>query len=109
MLKYKHPLDGAELITRSVVEQVAKIIGSSSAATQALKDADSHFGPVRFYLKRGSFIVEKLSEGECLGCGKPWFQSEAVQNGHGCTSVVHDSKTNCPNCGWCSLCDEKRN
>lgn len=47
-------------------------------------------------------------EGTCLGCGWEWNQEEALDNHHGCNDAVHGSgtKTRCPKCGWCSLCDE---
>jgi len=48
-------------VPRSVIERTAHIIGDSSAAALALKEADSHDGPVRFYqTPNHSLIVEKL-------------------------------------------------
>lgn len=48
-------------VSRDVLERTAHIIGDSSAAALALKDAASHDGPVRFYqTPQHSLIVEKL-------------------------------------------------
>ena len=49
-----------EPLTREVLEMTAKVVGESSAAASALKDADSHRGPVRFWKRRNTIIVEKL-------------------------------------------------
>ncbi len=47
-------------VTRSFVETIAEIMGPSSACAQALKQAKEHNGPVKFYMTKGSVIVEKL-------------------------------------------------
>jgi hypothetical protein len=39
----------AKVIPRDHVERVARIIGDSSAAADALRRADEHAGPVRFW------------------------------------------------------------
>ena len=49
-------------IPRAQVEQVAKIVGPSSASAQALKDADAHDGPVRFFKSGSSILLEKLAK-----------------------------------------------
>jgi hypothetical protein len=45
--------------------------------------------------------------GQCLGCGWEWEQPEAVANYHGCCDDDGGVDTCCPQCGWCSVCDEK--
>lgn len=48
-------------MSRTVVENVAKIMGPYSACANALADADTHDGPVKFYqTERGTILVEKL-------------------------------------------------
>jgi hypothetical protein len=54
------------LTSRETLERTAGIIGVQSAAAQALRDADSHDGPVRFYQVRSKhgtrIVVEKLAK-----------------------------------------------
>lgn len=56
----------AEQVGRAAIEAVAYIMGESSAAAAALKDADSHDGPVRFWHspKGKMWLVEKLPKGD---------------------------------------------
>lgn len=47
-------------VSRQILESVAQIIGPHSAAQQALDDAAKHDGPVNFYQRGNTIIVEKL-------------------------------------------------
>ena len=65
------------LVFRHLLEKTAHIMGPSSASAQALADADSHKGPVLFWQKGETLVVEKLTLGtdECRDCGvKPGEQ-----------------------------------
>ena len=44
------------------LKHVAYVVGNSGAATAALREADSHDGPVKFFLnkKSNSLLVQKL-------------------------------------------------
>lgn len=57
----KLPKDAVE-IDRAVVEGAVYILGDASASAAALREADSHDGPVRFWKCRGSLIVQKLEK-----------------------------------------------
>jgi hypothetical protein len=52
------------------IQAVARIMGASSGAARALKDAAAHDGPVRFWFSPGQkkWIVEKLTK---KGDGEP--------------------------------------
>lgn len=54
----------AKVISRENVEQVARLVGEGSAAADALKRADEHDGPVRFWYsqKLGTLSLELLKE-----------------------------------------------
>jgi hypothetical protein len=52
---------------------------------------------------------EEEDQGECLGCGEEWKQTDAIVNLHGCVNEDEGGrKTRCPDCGWCAVCDEKK-
>lgn len=53
-----------EAISREVLEMTAHVVGPSSAAAEALKDADSHNGPVRFWKRGNMIVVEKMRNHE---------------------------------------------
>lgn len=52
----------AKVITREDVEKVASVVGPGSAAADALRRADEHDGPVRFWYseKQGMLSVELM-------------------------------------------------
>ena len=56
--------EDAREINRALVETVAKVIGPHSAAADALKRADEHGGPVRFWYSAatGTLSVELLQD-----------------------------------------------
>lgn len=49
-------------VEREELERLAHIVGKSSAAQQALDDADKHSGEVLFWRIGRTLIVEKLPE-----------------------------------------------
>ena len=58
----------AKVVARRHVEMVAEIIGDGSAAADALKRADEHNGPVRFWYSASALMLSvellKPSEGQ---------------------------------------------
>lgn len=50
---------------RVVLEKAADLLGSESAAAQALHDAENHLGLVRFFLYRDQILVEKSDGTSC--------------------------------------------
>ncbi len=62
-----------------------------------------------------SLLSVEDSEGQCLNCGWRWIQEACLLNNHGCEDnklfgrpVTIKTKSRCPVCGWCALCDEVR-
>jgi hypothetical protein len=51
-------------ISRDVLEATARILGPSSAAAQALADADSHNGVSNFFKLGNTIIVQKVDADE---------------------------------------------
>lgn len=50
-----------EPVEREALERTARILGHSSAAARALREADTHSGPVAFWRCGDSILVEKLT------------------------------------------------
>jgi len=55
----KKLLKSGEVVSRSVVESTATVMGDHSAAAKALRDADNHDGEVRFWVVDNVIVVEK--------------------------------------------------
>ena len=51
----------ARPIQRESVERIARIMGAHSASAAALREADAHDGPVRFWQTRDAIVVERLA------------------------------------------------